>query len=222
MIYLIGGPPRSGKSTLAHKLSKKLGCPEISIDWLRSVVLPYVEGTKKETLEEILQLKKVEKERNLNMREPEILWPAVKSFAEDKSRWTGDFVIDGIHLLPKYVKTIDKKALKNIRIVYLVKTKEEKILEGFKKTKNIKSDWLLKRNWNKPEVLKKAAKIIANEGKYFEEEAKKHKLKAVNTENNFEKKIDSLVEKFYQERKELRKKERLKEKQESLQKTTYN
>ncbi len=38
MIYLIGGPPRCGKTTLAKEMSKKLEIPWISSDALEVVV----------------------------------------------------------------------------------------------------------------------------------------------------------------------------------------
>ncbi len=42
MIYLIGGPPRCGKTTLAKEMSKKLKIPWISSDALEVVSREYV------------------------------------------------------------------------------------------------------------------------------------------------------------------------------------
>src|SRR3990167_3772313 len=42
MIYLIGGPPKCGKTTLAKKLSKKLRVPWVASDTLQVVVMDYV------------------------------------------------------------------------------------------------------------------------------------------------------------------------------------
>src|SRR3989344_1994558 len=42
MIYLIGGPPKCGKTTLANHLSKKLGIPWISSDTLEVIGMEYV------------------------------------------------------------------------------------------------------------------------------------------------------------------------------------
>jgi adenylate kinase family enzyme len=127
MIYLIGGPPRSGKSTLAHKLSKKLRCPEISVDWLRSVVLPYLNDEDKTAIQDILFQHGGATAKNSTVDEATVLWPAVKSFVEDKARWRGDFVLDGIHLLPKNVHTITHDKKSNVRVIFLVKTDPVKI-----------------------------------------------------------------------------------------------
>lgn len=42
MIYLIGGPPRVGKSTLAKTLSLEKQIPYISADDIGSVITPYI------------------------------------------------------------------------------------------------------------------------------------------------------------------------------------
>lgn len=206
MIYLIGGPPRSGKSTLAHKLSRKLRCPEISVDWLRSVVLPYLNDQDKVAIENILFQGEDGKATHTDVDEAAVLWPAVKSFVEDKARWQGDFVIDGIHLLPKYLHTINEDKKPNVRIIFVVKADEEKILSGFDEVRIRKNDWLLKKNWNDKEYLKRTAQDIAARGQYFTSEAQKYHFTVINTEDNFEEKINTLTERLYQERKELKKK----------------
>ena len=47
MIYLIGGSPRSGKTTLSKKLAKELDIPYISTDYLRLVAMEYFKGEDK-------------------------------------------------------------------------------------------------------------------------------------------------------------------------------
>jgi 2-phosphoglycerate kinase len=84
-------------------------------------------------IESILFPEKNKSQDNTDMSEAEILWPAVKSFVEDKARWENDFVLDGIHLLPKYLDKISEERKPNIRIIFLVKKNENKILEGFEK-----------------------------------------------------------------------------------------
>ncbi|OGF22453.1 hypothetical protein A2Y83_04145 [Candidatus Falkowbacteria bacterium RBG_13_39_14] len=46
MIYLIGGPPRCGKTTLAKEMSKKLRIPWVSTDALEVVTRAYVDKEK--------------------------------------------------------------------------------------------------------------------------------------------------------------------------------
>jgi adenylate kinase family enzyme len=40
-VFLIGGPPKCGKTTLAKKLSTKLNIPWISVDSLQNIIFEY-------------------------------------------------------------------------------------------------------------------------------------------------------------------------------------
>lgn len=42
MVYLIGGPPRCGKTTLARRLARRLGCSWVAGDWLTQAFSMYV------------------------------------------------------------------------------------------------------------------------------------------------------------------------------------
>ncbi len=42
MIYLIGGPPKCGKTTLAKEMLKSFGIPWVSTDTLECVIKPYM------------------------------------------------------------------------------------------------------------------------------------------------------------------------------------
>jgi len=190
---------------LAHKLAKKLRCPEISVDWLRSVVAPYLNSADKTVLENILFKRQGQ---DTAKDETEILWPAVKSFTEDKGRWPGDFVIDGIQLLPRYINQIATSIQPKIRVIYLVKTDAQKILHGFEQVRSRKNDWLLKGHGHNQPYLAKVAQEIAQRGQYFAAEAKQYGFSVINTEDNFADSLNALVEALYAERKRLKKTER--------------
>jgi hypothetical protein len=42
MLYVIGGPPRSGKTTLAAALARRTSLPYFSIDHIAQVIIPYI------------------------------------------------------------------------------------------------------------------------------------------------------------------------------------
>ena len=42
MIYIVGGPPRTGKTILAAALAQKSSCPYFSIDHIAQVIVPHI------------------------------------------------------------------------------------------------------------------------------------------------------------------------------------
>src|SRR5680860_870458 len=191
MIYFIGGSPRSGKSILSRKLSKKLNIPYISTDNIRPIVVPYFKKNSSEYFPfmKMFDGKNVDKffEDNngkqmfkADTKESKTIWPGVKSLIDYLLECKMDYIIEGVHLLPALVKTYITNP--NIKIIFLTKTDERKIQKGLLSNKN-NNDWIVD-NLKKEENIKKAAKTLCEYGKYFEKEAEKHGFETINTEND--------------------------------------
>lgn len=136
MIFLIGGPARCGKTTLAKKLAGRFRCPVISADWLRSVVLPYLPDPRndKTVLENILYSRDKRGGQQTDAEEAQVLWPALRGFILDKSRWSGDFVIEGIQLTPEHLsEVLALDDLDHICAIVLVKSILRKFYPGLRK-----------------------------------------------------------------------------------------
>lgn len=41
MIYLVGGPPRCGKTTAARRLAERLCCSRLPVDYLTTALMGY-------------------------------------------------------------------------------------------------------------------------------------------------------------------------------------
>lgn len=204
MIYLIGGSPRSGKSTLAKMLSKCLSCQLISIDDLRVVVIPYV--AKKDIDKKFPFEKMFPNNSDLffgrytskeilraDITEAKNLWPGVKSLIKHEILCGKEFIIEGVQLLPILVNQLKKEKIwKDIRIVYLVKIDEKQIISDIKKNEKI-SDWLLSTTKNK-ETLIRAAEMISEYGRYLSREAKKYKFGLFVTDKNFKAKLNQAAD----------------------------
>lgn len=132
-IYLIGGAPTVGKSTIAKKLSKKFGLPWISTDQMREFMTgivrkkdyPYLFHDQKYTAEKYLKTftpKQIVKNQN---NESIDVWKGVKVFIKEDWLWES-FIIEGIAILPKFVyQTFGKN--KNIRPIFLIDEDADKI-----------------------------------------------------------------------------------------------
>ncbi|NQU99276.1 MAG: hypothetical protein HQ538_00935 [Parcubacteria group bacterium] len=193
MIYLIGGSARTGKTTLAKKLSEKLEIPWISIDSLRSVIQPYISSKKQLPFDQIWSdqnndelFEKYSKEELIQVSEKEALtlWPGVKNFIKHNILISQDYIIEGEQLLPKLViKLKEASYWENIKTVFLVHLNEEKTLSAIKK-KHKEHDWLIKHS-KKEETLDKAANFICEVGKLTKENANKYNFNSMVMDNDF-------------------------------------
>src|SRR5260221_9708886 len=108
MIYLIGGSPRVGKSTLAKVLAKEKTIPYISADDLASVITPYipeqeyqvklpVSFTRVETnySNDVFYSKySAEQIVGFYLRQAETLWPGFRNFIKYVLEFNHDFIVE--------------------------------------------------------------------------------------------------------------------------------
>jgi len=164
MIYLIGGSRCSGRSMLAQRISNNTGIPVVFTKSLTPAVIAASQ-----------------------YRAIRSMWPPTKELIEHAIICNQDFIIVGRHFPPSDMQVlIGTKLWKHIKIIYLVKKK------------NMYVDWMyptmLDRIFpqfkNGFEVLDSTEKKIGKYSTMIIQEAKKYKFKVINTEYNFEKKLD--------------------------------
>lgn len=90
MLYMIGGAPRSGKTTLARRMLAEHGLPYFSIDIL------------------IASLAKAKPELGIRVSDPalkrmEVVWPTIRKVASDVLQSGDDLLLEGDVLLPKHL-----------------------------------------------------------------------------------------------------------------------
>ena len=156
MIYLIGGPPRCGKTTLAKTFSKQAKISWISADTLEVVAGEYmtqedwdethpysIAHTSNNTFyaeftaKEIIDLIKAQSLAT----EPAIHMTALCSIKDEI-----DYIIEGYHITPKFAaKLIKKYGAQNIKAVFLVKNDAEKFVTEAVKNP-VANDWLIKES----------------------------------------------------------------------------
>lgn len=148
MIYLIGGPPKCGKTTLAKKLSKELETPWISADTLQSVVYAYTnkkEIPKKFPWGEIrrktkgsndLAYDKYSAKEIVDFYKKQAItsYKAIEMVAVSEISDGNNYIIEGYQVEPKLAKNLlDKYGNDKIKSVFLTRT--EMICEYSKQIK---------------------------------------------------------------------------------------
>ena len=108
MIYLIGGAPRAGKSTLCQQLSAKLGIGWISTDLLM----------------EVLRSKNVEGKKTTWDASPEAItaaaewsFPYIERFIWGVNSMADEYIIEGVDFLPSQAAQLSRKY--EIRSIFL-------------------------------------------------------------------------------------------------------
>ena len=207
MIYLIGGPPRCGKTTLAKKMLKKLGIPWISTDTLENVAGAYM------TKEELVKnrpysgLRRKDGDRNNDTfyskysakkiigvlkGQAKPIFKAIEMMVVCEIADGNNYIIEGYHIVPSVAARLIKKyGRKNVKAVFITKTDAIKFARDVKKS-TTPNDWLLVLT-KKEETFLKVGEMISEYSKDFEDEAKKFDLPVFNMDKDFNGQIDNIL-----------------------------
>ncbi len=200
-IILIGGPPRSGKTTLAQEVSKKLGIAWISTDALDDIVKKYVAGADQDRLfpKTALRLKSgggndemyatfsTEEIVSAYLTQAETLHPAIESFLRCANDEGWDYIIEGYHITPKLIAKLQAEKL-NVSSVMLVSTSGEAVIERSMNSKT-KSDWLRDKT-RQPETLQKVANMISLFSKKLIEEGAGLNVEIIDMSEDYQVKLE--------------------------------
>lgn len=198
MIYLIGGPPRCGKTTLAKAMSKKYRISWISADTLESVSSAYIskQEWKRTRPYSILRGKNRDNDMfytahsaskivRVLIKQAHSVFAAIDMAVACEIANGNDFIIEGYHLEPSFVHGLIKKyGRKNIRAIFLTKHDKIKFAKDVHKS-TTPNDWLLVLT-KQPETFVKVGAMIDLYSRHFEKEAKKYGLTALAMDIDFE------------------------------------
>ena len=203
MIYLIGGPPKCGKTTLAKKLANEFQIPWISADTLQNIVWAYTPKEKHSKLFPHSYLRGESNDEFYLEHSPEQItenyiaqgktaYDAISMMAETYLTDNDDFIVEGYQVTPEIVDRIFKKFGKeHVKAVFLVKYDEQKFIQDIHKS-TTPNDWIIRKT-KKESTYGLIAKMIAGYSHYFKKEAKKYEFQIFNMDNDFEIQLTSIV-----------------------------
>ena len=207
MIYLIGAPPRCGKTTLAKKFSKQTRIPWLSSDTLDAITQAYISEEKWKQKFPYSYLRKKGETRNNDdfysiyssakivgvlKQEAKTVHKAIEIVIACEIADGNDYIIEGYHILPSFAQKMIKKFGKDkVRAVFLTKFNGNKFAEDVHKS-TTPNDWLIVLT-KKKETFVKVGKMVSAYSKVFEKEAKVFGLKTFNMDDQFTLQIDKAV-----------------------------
>jgi 2-phosphoglycerate kinase len=207
LIYLIGGPPRGGKTTLARRLSETAAVPYFSLDHLVSLITPYVpEGEVGDRFPLRAALREAGRSNDafyskyssseavdLYVRQAESCWPGIENFLRYSLADEHELILEGWQVLPRLLcESLAKTDRSRLRTVFLVRHDQKKIVEGIRSDAS-KHNWAI--NSTKDErTYRRIADMVILFGETIEKEAVSCHLDVANTDQDFAGTIDGLVE----------------------------
>lgn len=129
-IILIGGSPTAGKSYTARKLAEELKLPWISTDTIREQMrwivrkedypdLFYHSDASPDKAVEFLTHNTAQEIVEHQNKESADVWKGVRGFIESDYSW-GNFIVEGVAILPKFVASQEWKIKKEIKAFFLI------------------------------------------------------------------------------------------------------
>lgn len=203
MLYLIGGPPRCGKTTLAEALAKRTSLPYFTLDHVTSVISPYIPEEQYRTR---LPLRVTREETgysndvfyakfsaaqvvDIYLRQAETFWPGVENFIKYAVHDEHDLILEGWQILPRMLHAaLGPESRGRLKAVFLYKLDVERIVSGLKAS-NAPHDWVV-RNTRDESTFHAIAKMISLFGSHIEKEADEYDFRRVNTDSDFVRNIE--------------------------------
>ena len=209
MIYLIGGPPRCGKTTLARRLAKVAGCSWIQGDWLGQAFSAYIPDG------EILPVERLDlgpgvspAQRNdvryARYSASEIIayyrawaartWPGLRVFIEYALDDQEDLIVEGYHIDPALVgphlSTLEIVRRGQIRAVFLHRVDQADILRALRH--GDENAWVGGRT-QQPATFERIATMIAQYSREVRSDAEAAGLPVFAMDFAFDQQLDTVV-----------------------------
>jgi 2-phosphoglycerate kinase len=207
MIYLIGGPPKCGKTTLAKKLAKKLSIQWVSSDTLQVVARKYVSKYASEKIKELYPHSSMKGKTNDEtyttltpkgiaknyIKQARSTYSAIEMFSLCEIKDGNDYIIEGYHVTPQLAqKLIKKHGARHFKVLFLVKSDIEKFLDNIMKS-TTPNDWIINKTTNE-ETFLKIAKMVKYYGDYFKKNAQERNFKVLNMDEDFTKQTKKAIQ----------------------------
>ena len=210
MIYLIGGPPRCGKTTVARRLASAVGCSWVQTDWLESAFSAYVppgeheprrldpgRDVPRESWNDVVYATFSAVEIIAYYRAmAERAWPGVRTMIEYALFDEEDFIIEGYHIDPalvqRFLAAADPGTAREVRAAFLVREDRADILAGIGRGGH-KNDWVLTKT-RQDATFERIAEMIVQYSVVVRADAERAGFVVHSVDGDFDRQVARAVE----------------------------
>ena len=206
MFYLIGGTPRSGKTTIAKKLSEKLGIPWISTDTLEGVITGYVDVNKFDSYFPKNVIRKLTNGSNDEMytkytseqivdayiEQGKSLAQGIEIFIASEASYNHSYILEGHHIHPELASRLEKNF--DLKAIFVGREDTTQTVEAITKNPQ-ENDWVLTKTKN-PQTYPLIAKMLAVFSTQIKREAEENRYLYFSMDNNFKENVQGIVDEF--------------------------
>lgn len=204
MIYLIGGPPKCGKTTLAKRLAKLANLPWVSTDTIQNIIKPYIHEQDFLTLFPSSGLRfdsNDEKYSQLNTIEiigayrtqARTVYDGVEAFVASELIDGNDYIIEGFHVEPELIGKLTAKYPESIRGLLIIKKDVEVFIKNIHQS-TTPNDWIRSKTIDEVNTFPKIAKMVIGYGLELEKDAHANNVKVVVVDQDFETQLHDATE----------------------------
>lgn len=194
MIVLIGGPPRCGKTILARRLGRQLGCAVLPTDYLGAVISRYIPAEQREARLPSVGSGTRNDERFARFSAVEMLagyrtrartaWPGLQALIEYAIFDGQHSIIEGFHIEPAFARHLATiYGDDNFCVGFLVKVDLDAIVTGLQAARETR-DWARDRTTD-PATFRLIATWVRHYGAYIQAEAARYGFPLFHTDRDF-------------------------------------
>lgn len=201
MLYLIGGAPRTGKSSLALQLARQTSLSSYSIDHLTQLVVPYIPEADRDrrlalraairsagfSNDAFYATHTADQAVALYRQQAEALQSGLENFIRYALAANHPLIVEGWQLLPTWLRDV-VEGHANVRVAFLYRRSVSSIAAGLKDG-DPATDWVV-RNTQHDATFDAIAAMISRFGEIVEREAHANGFPAINTDEQFKETIE--------------------------------
>ena len=204
MLYLIGGAPRCGKTTVARQLAQRQCCSRLAADYLGTAFTNYIPATELQTRYPDWHTTTVD-ERYERYTTHEIItnyrtkaattWPGLRDVLSYTLYEQHEIVVEGYHLEPAFVhELVTTHPQFRIQALFLYRTGAAQLQEDLQRSTD-PQDWVM-RSATQATTFERIAAMVTQYSRFFKTEAELYGFPVSSMDGSFDAGIDRAMERL--------------------------